>query len=105
MAFWDNIRKPYRIEITPTDDHWEEGWNGYVRTEGTQYVIRINKNLPKEIQKQVLKHELGHVYCNHLVTWWIDSDKAEQEARDYADKMTDETLSKLMNRAIRIDVL
>lgn len=104
MGFWDCLRKPYRIEITPNDEHWDE-WNGYVFDGGTQYIIRINGNLPKEQQRETLKHELSHVFNNHLVTFWIDRDKAEQEARDGAAEMTDETLKMLLNRATRIDWL
>ena len=101
---WDILRKPYRIEITPHDENWDR-WNGYVFDGGSHYVIRVNRNLPIEQQRRTLKHELGHVYGNHLVTPWIDREKAEQQANDAADNMTDEMLKQLLNLAIRIDFL
>lgn len=104
MAFYDILRKPYRIEITGTDDHWGH-YRGYVFNAGSHYVIRIDRNLPRREQIEALKHEMGHIYSNHLVTPWIDRDKAEQEAQAKADSMTDETLKKLLQLATRIDYL
>lgn len=103
--FWDILRKPYRIEIKYIDSNWDR-YNGYVYDAGSYYVIRINRNLPLSKQRKVLKHELGHIYTNHLIKGaWKDQEQAEQEARRIADNMTDETLKKLLYKAKRIDFL
>lgn len=81
-----------------------------VLLKGDHAVIIIDSLLPKDQQERSLKHELAHLWLNHLFRpvpddadiykGHIDSDKWEAEADRYAEAMTQEEYEALMQWAI-----
>lgn len=80
---------------------------GFAREYLTEYVIAINTKYPKDVQKITIKHEFAHILLNHIDRYKAptkeEQERNEIEAEEYAMKMTDETLQRLLNKAYRIE--
>ena len=71
--------------------------------------IMINSGRTEEEQKKILKHEFSHIILGHLwddrvhgddLSYHDDHPEIEDEANQYADQMTDETLAELVSGLI-----
>lgn len=65
------------------------------RTDG-KYFILIDSSNPPEQQALTLRHELAHIALNHFEDRTHTIDHIEQEAKDYAARMTDAEFNDLM---------
>ena len=82
----------------------------FVLLKGDHAVICIDSWLPKEQQEKSLRHELAHLWLDHLIrplpadadpdAWFIDSESLEAEADSYAEAMTQDEFNALMQWAI-----
>lgn len=72
-------------------------------------VIMINTVRSEDDQLRTLKHEIAHIMLGHLsddrikgedLSYLDDHPEIEDEANQYADQMTDETLAELVSGLI-----
>ena len=66
-----------------------------------QYIILINTEMDEATQAHALRHELAHLFFKHLDREEAQTEEElqarEQEADEYADKMTGEELEYLLS--------
>lgn len=66
-----------------------------------RYTIYINEEMCEKRQLHTLKHELSHLKFNHLFDLTKGIEEVEAEADYYANIMTDEEFSELMQYQIK----
>ena len=92
----------------PDDMHGKA--RAFVLLKGDHAIICIDSWLPNEQQEKSLRHELAHLWLDHLIkplpadadpdARFIDSESLEAEANRYAEAMTQDEFNALMQWAI-----